>query len=169
MKTTVLWCVALTALLAITTIPLEAQRRPAARSTASASTYRPRIGGHIGYNLDVEEGLLGAQAAFAIAPRIDLYPSFDIYLVSGGSLWALNLDARYRPRMRNLVAYFGGGLNYVRASAGGLSGSDTNLNLLGGFESNRMRSVAPYLEGRFTLGDGSSFQIVGGLGFKLRS
>jgi hypothetical protein len=167
-KTTVLRCLALTALLAITTIPLEAQRRPAARSTASASTYRPRIGGHIGYNLDIEEGLLGAQAAFALAPRVDLYPSFDIYLVSGGSIWALNLDARFRPPMRNLVAYVGGGLNYMRFSGGGFSNSDTNLNLLGGFESNRMRSVAPYVEGRFILGNGSSFQIVGGLGFKLR-
>ena len=168
MTTTVLRCLALTALLAITTIPLEAQRRPAARSTTVASGYRPRIGGHVGYNLDVEEGLIGAQAAFAIAPKIDLYPSFDIYLVSGGSLWALNLDARYRPPMRNLVVYVGGGLNYVRASAGGFSASDTKLNLLGGVESNRMRSIAPYVEGRFSLGDGSSFQIVGGLGFKLR-
>jgi len=165
----VLRCLALGALLALVTVPVEAQRRPAARPAARATVgYRPRVGAHLGYNFDVKEGLAGAQAAFPVAPAFDLYPSFDLFFVSGGSLWALNFDARYRPPMRAAVAYFGGGLNYLRASAGGFSGSDTNLNLFGGFESNRMRNVAPYIEGRFTLGNGSSFQIVGGVSWKLR-
>jgi hypothetical protein len=170
-KTTVLRCLAVTALLATMTIPLEAQRRPAARPAArAAASYRPRVGAHLGYNFDVAAGsaLLGAQAAFPIAPGFDLYPSFDFYFVDAGSVWALNLDARYRPRSRFAVAYLGGGLDYIRVSSGGLSSSDTNLNLLGGLEANRARQMAPYVEARFILGNGSAFQIAGGVSFKLR-
>ena len=145
---------------ALGTGSLAAQRR--SRPAAAP----PRLGAHVGYNFDIDEGLLGAQAAFQIAPSFDLYPSFDFYLVSGGSLWALNFDARYRPPTRFGVFYVGGGLNYLRASAGGFSGSNTNLNIFGGFEARR-RAMAPYAELRITVGDGSSFQIVGGLSWRL--
>jgi len=168
-KTMVLRGLALGALVALVALPLEAQR-PAARRAARTSSvgYRSRVGAHLGYNFDVSEALAGAQAAFAIAPGFDLYPSFDLYFVSGGSLWGLNFDARYRPPVRfGAVIYVGGGLNYTRASAGGFSGSDTNLDLFGGFEGNRMRKMAPYVEARLILGNGSSFQIVGGVSFKL--
>jgi hypothetical protein len=151
---------------AVLALPLQAQRTTArSRSTAA---YGTRLGPHIGYSFDAEEALLGAQAVFPVAPAFDLYPSFDFYLVSGGSLWALNFDARYRPPMRATVAaYVGGGLNYMRASAGGFSASDTKLNLFGGIESRRMRA-APFGEARLQLGDGSNFQIVGGVHFRLR-
>lgn len=150
---------------AVLALPLQAQRRTATRSTAA---YGTRLGPHIGYSFDAEEALLGAQAVFPVAPAFDLYPSFDLYLVSGGSLWALNFDARYRPPMRaSVAAYVGGGLNYMRASAGGFSASDTKLNLFGGIESRRMRA-APFGEARLQLGDGSNFQIVGGVHFRLR-
>lgn len=148
--------------------PLAAQRRPAARpaARARAASAGPRIGPHIGYNFDIEEVLLGAQAAFPLAPAFDLYPSFDFYLVSGGSLWALNLDVRYRPPTRFGLLYFGGGLNYLRASAGGFGGSDTNLNIFAGVESRRRRA-APYGEFRLTVGGGSSVQIVGGVSWRM--
>jgi hypothetical protein len=139
---------------------LAAQRR--SRPAAAP----PRLGAHLGYNFDVEEGLLGAQASFQIAPAFDLYPSFDFYLVSGYSLWALNFDVRYRPPTRFGAFYVGGGLNYLRSSSGGFGSSNTNLNLIGGFEARRRRT-APFAELRLTVGDGSSFQIVGGLSWRL--
>lgn len=139
---------------------------PRGASAARAVANAPRLGAHIGYNFDIEEVLLGAQAAFPIAPAFDLYPSFDFYLVGGGSLWALNLDARYRPPTRFGALYVGGGLNYLRASSGGLGFSDTNLNLFGGFEARRRRA-APYGELRLTIGDGASFQVVGGVSWRI--
>lgn len=166
MRSLVLRCAALAVIAAFTAGSLAAQRRPAARTRPAASAPAPRIGAHIGYNFDVEEVLLGAQAVFQIAPAFDLYPSFDFFLVSAGSLWALNLDVRYRPPTRYGLLYVGGGLNYLRASSNGIGGSNTNLNILGGFEARRRRA-APYAELRLTVGDGSSFQIVGGMSWRL--
>jgi hypothetical protein len=156
------------AALALAVGPLEAQRRPAGRpaARARAATAAPRIGPHLGYNFDVQDALLGAQAVFPLAPAFDLYPSFDFYLVSSGSLWALNFDVRYRPRTRVGALYFGGGLNYLRQSVSGFGGSNTSLNILGGFEARRRRT-APYAELRLTVGEASSFQMVGGVSWRM--
>lgn len=154
------------ALATLAASPLMAQRRPAARTRPAATAPGPRLGPHLGFNFDAEEALLGAQAVFPIAPAFDLYPSFDFYLVSGYTLWGLNLDVRYRPPTRYGLLYLGGGLNYLRASSNGFGGSNTNLNILGGVEARRRRA-APYGELRLTVGDGSSFQIVGGVSWRL--
>ena len=137
----------------------DAQRR-ARRSIASSSG--PSYGAHLGYNFDADALLLGAQLSYPITPVLELYPTFDYYFVSGGSLWALNFDLKYRPPTRYGAWYVGGGLNYLHASAGGASGSDTNLNLLTGLEGRRGRT-RPYVEGKFILGNGSAFQLLGGI------
>jgi hypothetical protein len=137
----------------------DAQRR--ARSRVVASAPGPRFGPHIGYNFDVKELLLGAQLSWPIAPQLDLYPTFDYYFVSPGSLWALNLDLKYRPPTRYGVWYVGGGLNFLKATGG----SDTNLNLLTGLEGRRGRT-RPYVEAKFVIGNGSAFQLVGGFSWR---
>jgi hypothetical protein len=142
-------------LLAVTASTADAQRR---RSVAAPG---PRYGPHLGYNFDADALLLGAQVSWPLSPRVDLYPTFDYYFVDPGSLWALNLDLKYRPPTRYGVWYVGGGLNLLHATGG----SDTNLNLLTGLEGRRGRT-RPYVEAKFILGDGSSFQLVGG--FSLR-
>lgn len=156
-------CLGVVVLAALAAGPLDAQRRPARRPAAASG---PRMGLHLGYNFDGEAALLGAQAAFPLAPRVDLYPSFDFYFVSGYSLWALNVDARYRPPTRLGLFYFGGGINYLRQSNNGFGNSNTNLNIVGGIESRRRRA-APYLELRLTVGDGSTFQMVGGFSWRM--
>ncbi|MGH7701360.1 MAG: hypothetical protein ACREMJ_12685 [Gemmatimonadales bacterium] len=143
--------------------PVEAQRR--ARGRPAAAPLAPRWGGHLGYNFDVEDLLVGAQVSWPITPRVELYPSFDYYFVDPGSLWSLNADLKFRPPTRYGALYVGGGLNYSRRSVSGVSGSDTGLNLLAGLEGRRTRT-APYVEAKFILGDGSSFQIVGGFSFR---
>jgi hypothetical protein len=150
-------------LLVLTASAADAQRRARRRSIASASA--PRYGAHLGYNFDVDELLLGAQLSWPIVPALDLYPSFDYYFVSGGSLWSLNFDVKYRPPTRYGAWYLGGGLNYSHASANGNGASDTGLNLLTGLEGRRGR-MRPYVEGKFILGDGSAFQLVGGVSWR---
>jgi hypothetical protein len=140
-------------LLAAAASTADAQRR----RRSVAATPGPRYGPHLGYNFDVKDLLLGAQVSWPISPRVDLYPTFDYYFVDPGSLWALNFDLKYRPPTRYGVWYVGGGLNLLHATGG----SDTNLNLLTGLEGRRGRS-RPYVEAKFILGDGSSFQVVGG-------
>ena len=150
-------------LLALTASTADAQRRARRRSIASSSG--PSYGAHLGYNFDVDELLLGAQLTYPITPDLGLYPTFDYYFVSGGSLWSLNFDLKYRPPTRYGAWYVGGGLNYSHASANGNGASDTGLNLLTGLEGRRGRT-RPYVEGKFILGDGSSFQIVGGVSWR---
>ncbi len=148
-------------LLALTASSADAQRRRRAIVTQSG----PRYGAHLGYNFDVDELLIGAQLSWPIVPSLDLYPSFDYYFVSGGSLWSLNFDVKYRPPTNYRAWYLGGGLNYSHASAGGASASNTGLNLLTGLEGRRGRA-RPYVEGKFILDNGSSFQIVGGVSWR---
>jgi hypothetical protein len=149
-------------LLALATSTVDAQRRARRAAAASAG---PRWGPHIGYNFDVEDLLIGAQVSWGLTPQLDLYPTFDYYFVDGVTLWALNFDVKYRPPTRYGAWYVGGGLNLTHESAGGTGSSDTNLNLLTGLEGRRGRT-RPYAEARFILGDGSSFQIVGGFSFR---
>jgi hypothetical protein len=150
-------------LLALTVSTADAQRRARRRAIATSSglTY----GAHLGYNFDVDELLLGAQLAWPITPDLALYPTFVYYFVSPGSLWALNLDLKFRPPTRYGAWYVGGGLNYSHASLNGSGAGDTGLNLLTGLEGRRGRA-RPYVEGKFILASGSSFQLVGGVSWR---
>src|SRR5881394_2322060 len=75
---------------------------------------------------------------------------------------ARSFDLKWHPPTRNGAWYVGGGLNWSHASSGGNSGSDTGLNLLTGLESRR-GPTRPYVEAKFILDNGSSFQLVGGI------
>ena len=149
--------------LVLTVQTAEAQRRM--RRRAYAATPGPRYGLHLGYNFDVDELLLGAQLSWPIVPDLDIYPSFDYYFVSGGTLWALNFDLKYRPPTRYGAWYLGGGLDLMHASAGGTSSTDSHLNLLTGLEGRRGRT-RPYVEAKFILGNNSQFQLVGGFSWR---
>jgi len=132
-----------------------------------AQTRNMHIGPRIGYNFDVEKVALGAQFGLPIATRLEFYPSFDYYFVDEGSLWALNGDLKYRvfpERPRWL--YVGAGVNVARAGVNDVHDTEVGFNLLGGIESLRGR-IHPFAEARLTIGDGSSFQIAGGLNLTL--
>lgn len=145
-------------LVALTASTAAAQRRARRRAvTASGPTYGP----HLGYNFDAEALLLGAQLSWPITPQLELYPTFDYYFTDPSAIWALNLDLKYRPPTRYGAWYLGGGLNYLS----GNGGHDTNLNLLTGLEGRRGRT-RPYVEAKFMIGDGSAFQLVGGISWR---
>lgn len=146
-------------LLVLAASAADAQRRR--RPAAVAGANSPRFGPHLGYNFDAEALLLGAQLSWPIMPQLELYPTFDYYFTDPDAIWALNFDLKYRPPTRYGAWYIGGGLNYLD----GPGGSDTNLNLLTGFEGRRGRT-RPYVEGKFILGNGSAFQIVGGFSWR---
>jgi hypothetical protein len=155
------------AVVAVAVVVVVAGAFPAARAAAAQrrTLDRARMGPHIGYNFDADALTLGAQMTLPLLRQLDVYPSFDYYFVDPGTLWALNADLKFRPATRRGALYVGGGLNYLRASAGGGT-DDTDVNLLAGVEARR-RVHAPYLEARLMLGNGSAFQIVGGFNFLL--
>ena len=145
---------------------LSVARLDAQRRGASAALDPARFGPHLGYNFDADALDLGLQATFPLTYQVELYPTFDYYSVSGGSLWALNFDVKFRPRTPRRALYVGGGLDYLHASGGGASSGDVNFSLIGGWEVRRS-PVAPYAEGRLLLGHGSAFQVAGGISFYL--
>jgi len=125
-----------------------------------AAAQRSHFGLHGGYNFDLEEGLIGAQLHMPLTPSIELYPSFDYYLVDSGSLVGFNGDLKFRTPGTPL--YFGGGLNILR----GGGNSETGLNLFGGFET-RYGRTHPYIEGRGLFHNGSTFQLLFGINITL--
>ena len=127
-----------------------------------------RYGAHLGYNFDPDDMLLGAQLSLAdlAGPRVSIR-TFDYYFVNGGiALGAelrLEVAAAHAQSRRGMSA---GGLNWCTRSAGGNSGSDTNLNLATGLE-----GAARQRPGRMSRAGSSSamqtsFQLVGGVSWR---
>lgn len=135
-------------------------------SSAASAQARSHLGPQIGYNFDYEALVLGAQFSAPLGQHLELYPSFNIFLVDGATVWALNGDLKYRLPLEGEWLYLGGGLNVTFFESGGVSNSDVALNLIAGFES-RKGNIHPFGEFRFTVGDGSTAQLVGGLNFTL--
>jgi hypothetical protein len=133
-----------------------------------AQTGRMHIGPHLGYNFDAEAVALGGQFSVPVASRLEFYPSFDYYFVDTGSLWGLNADLKYRVARTGHLnwLYLASGLNLTRTSVGSAANTDAGLNLVGGAESLR-GAIHPFAEARLILGDGSTFQLVGGLNLTL--
>src|SRR2546425_541778 len=84
-----------------------------------ASAQRSHFGPHVAYNFDIKETAIGAQLHLPIAHAVELYPSFDYYLVDSGSLLGLSADLKFRTPGDPL--YLGGGLNVLRTGGGGSS------------------------------------------------
>ena len=127
-----------------------------------AHAQRPHIGAHVSYNFDVEDFGIGAQFTVPVARHLEFYPSFDYYFVDVGSLWQLNGDLKYKLREERNWFYLGGGLAVARRSAGNFDDTDVGANIFGGLETLIWKKVHPYLEGRLTLRDNTTFQLVGG-------
>jgi hypothetical protein len=133
---------------------------------AQAQRQRSHIGFHAGYNLDLEDGLIGAQFHLPFGRQIEFYPSFDYYFSDPGSLVGFNVDLKLRYPSRDLELYLGGGLNILRASLGGASNTDTGGNVFAGLET-RVGVAHPYFEVRGLLHNGSSIQLNAGINFTL--
>jgi hypothetical protein len=135
-----------------------------AATAATARAQRSHIGPHAGYNFDLDRALLGAQLLLPVGRAVELYPSFDYYFVDQGSLVGFSGDLKFRfPTGGPSMFYFGGGVNFLRASAGS---TDTGWDLLFGLESRR-GVTHPYVEGRVLNHSRSAFQLAAGLNFTL--
>jgi hypothetical protein len=140
----------------------EGQGRRARRDRGAVRHGGPEIGIHAGYNFDIDQILIGAQASLPLTRGVEFYPSFDYYTPQNSVDWGLNFDLKVRPPARYQFWYGGGGLNLLHAAT-----TTSHLNLFAGF-AGRPGPFRPYAELRVTLGDGSALQLVGGLSFPLR-
>ena len=135
--------------------------------TAPVAAQRSHIGVHAGYDFDRDKAAFGGQVSLPLSRFVELYPSVDVYLVDVGSLVGFNGDLKFRLNPgAPLQLYVGGGVNVLRASAGGVGATDTGWDLLGGLES-RFGYTHPYVEGRALHHDRSAFQLNAGLNITL--
>lgn len=135
--------------------------------TIPAHAQRAHIGPHFGYNFDMDRALVGAQMLLPLSNDVEFYPSFDYYLVNGGSNVGFSGDLKFRlPTGYGSAFYLGGGLNYQNASLNGASDHDTGWDLLFGLESRR-GPTHPFIEGRVLGHSSTSFQISAGLNFTI--
>jgi hypothetical protein len=139
----------------------------AGTTAMQAQTGRLHLGPRASYQFDLEEVGVGAQLGVPIAPYLEFYPSFDIFLVDRGSASDINLDVKYRVGSRATDwMYIGAGVNLARRRGNGDSHTDAGFNAFIGAESLR-GSVHPFGEFRFTANNGSTGQISVGLNFTL--
>lgn len=136
-----------------------------ATTASPLAAQRSHFGPHIAYNFDIKETAIGAQAHLPLSYGIEFYPSFDYYLVDTGSLLGLSADLKFRTPGDPL--YLGGGLNIMRASAGGVSNNDTGFDLFAGLET-RYGWTHPYVEVRGLFHGGSAVQGAFGINITLR-
>ena len=116
---------------------------------------------------------LGAEARFTVFSfgpnvRLDVRPSFDYYIYSGGSLLGLSGDGLFAYDLRSdaVEPYVGAGLNILIASA---DNADTvtrlGLDLLVGFRFLPRQMLQPFAELRATVGDINPLLLTGGVLF----
>ncbi len=136
-------------------------------STVPAAAQRARIGVGAGYNTGSRDALLAFQATLPLVPRLEFYPSIDVYFPDRGARTAFNFDMKVRfPEPTGPSLYVGGGLGVLHRSVADVSRNDTGADFLLGIES-RSPWVHPFIEGRALLNNNTSFQITGGLNFTL--
>jgi len=138
-----------------------------AATPALAAGQRTALGVRAGANMDYDDALLGVHAELPIVRHLDFYPSMDVYFPETGTRLGFNGDLRYRfPVSSVWQPYAGGGLNWLHRSINSVNNEDVGASLLGGVET-RVGAVYPFFEGRVLLHDNTSFQLSGGVAFRL--
>lgn len=149
---------------------------------ASAAQAQVRFGGQLDWGDDTDLGL-GVRLEYVPRSIVGTTPifsaaSFDYFFPDDGgafsgvdvTYWEINYNVFYQFRAPSLTPYAGGGLHLYHwsVSAGGGSVDDTSvgLNLGGGLKFRTRSRLAPFIEGRFTLGgDVEQLVLTGGLIF----
>jgi len=160
----------------------------------SSAVAQTLVGPHVGYDADVEELFVGANAVFDLPFQIGDAtlrgnPEFSYFLIGDSpgfsqSLWTITLNALYPLTLEFADTYVGAGLAISRWSfdydgdffskgsgiiIGDLSTSETNLGLNGKVGANfgRESKFKPFAEAGIVIGDGSRIYAQGGARFAI--
>ncbi|WP_103020822.1 outer membrane protein [Salinibacter altiplanensis] len=133
----------------------------------------PRVTIDVG---DIEEFALGGNVRYDLSQDVEepvqLAGAFDYYFADdqGGAdvtIYTIDLNAHYIfPTEETFSPYAGGGLGITSSEVGGISDTDTGLNLVGGVEFDT-GSFQPFVQGQVTIGNPDRIGITGGLLFAL--
>jgi len=148
------------------------------RTEAFAQGKDMLLGPQVGVGTSDFDFFIGAQFAYPIVNRLDIYPSFQYYFPGNNAhAWTIDGTVRYWPKLniRNSGLYAGGGLNITHSSASATipgigkvsaSSTDAGLSLLGGWQF-RASNLFPYGQIRVVIGDADRVDFGGGVNFKL--
>lgn len=136
-----------------------------------------KLGPAIGVGTNSLDFMIGAQFAYPVADRFDIYPSFQYYFPGNSvHVWTLDGSVRYWPKLniKNSGLYAGAGINYTHTSVsvstplGTVSGSssDAGLSLFGGWEF-KMQNFFPFGQIRVVVGNADRVDFMGGVNFRL--
>jgi hypothetical protein len=156
-------------LLLASVVTLSALTVSAPRADAQA-----RLGPHVGYNFDIEEGFLGLDIWFGIvkiSDRVELHgnPELSYYFVDHYNLFSFdfNLPFLFRVRSEVVAPYVSPGLTVkVFDPEVGDSDADLGLNVVGGVLFLPDEVVEPFLQLRFIFEDDSDAELMGGVLFR---
>ena len=134
-------------------------------STSALAQATTRVGARLGYNIDSEDAVLGANLTVPITTRIEFYPSIDLYTPATGNKVGFNGDVKVLlPYRSGLQLFGGGGVGIVNRNQGETSNTDVGINLLFGLES-RVGRIHPFGEARILLHDDTSLVLLAGVNF----
>lgn len=138
----------------------------------TAHAERATLGPHLGYNLDIDDPLLGIESRIDLtnissSVILQLNPSFSYYFVDNFDLFnfALNVPFEFVIGGSVVRPFIAPGLGLVHVSNGG-SDTDLALVILGGLLF-RLGVVDPFFQLRVLIEDGSSAELMGGVLFEL--
>lgn len=124
---------------------------------------------------DFDQLGVGGLGEFKVANKFTLSPQLLVYFPDDNvNVLEVNFNGNYYFYSQDIFSFYGlGGLNFARASYNGPGDNDWDdteigLNLGGGINFELGKTVVPFSELRFTIGDYDQFVISGGLKFNLR-
>jgi hypothetical protein len=121
----------------------------------------PMVGVRAGYDFDLRDFSLGAQAQLPVSRLLRFVPSGDVYL-GDETTWQLNADLA----LSLLVFRAGGGLALVDGARTTGGDAELGLNLFAGIQSAGLRGtrIRPFAEARWTfIEDATPVRIVAGV------
>lgn len=160
---------------AIAALALTSAAAAQTKAAGFAQGSRPLLGPQIGYGTNHTKFFIGAQFAYPIVNRLDIYPSFQYYFPGNHvHFWTLDGTVRYWPKLniKDSGLYAGGGLNIGHSSVsvpgfGSASSTDLGLSLLAGWQFKASPKLLPFGQVRLVVGDADHFDIGGGVNFRL--
>jgi hypothetical protein len=139
-------------------------------SAPAAVQAQVEVGPLLGFHDDFDFGVGGFVAipVPSLSPNLAIVPNFiywfpefiDVFEINGDVVYSFPVSAD-----SPVLPWAMGGLNILRASAGGFSNTEIGLNLGGGVNFVTSGSLSPFAGAKFEIQEGSGFVIFGGIGF----
>ena len=166
------FCLLLLASMMLTTTVNAQWRRPLKQRQRKPVPQISQLGVRVGNDFKNDAFMLGGQLWLPASRLWKIAPSFEYFYVDKMSKWQFNGDLIFKPRPRGFF-YLGGGLavDYTtpqgRESTTAYGGNAfLGIDFSGG---RRFKSMAPYLQARWTFFEGTRyFGLLGGINFALR-